>query len=42
MEKWAINVILNILGQHKEFSSHQEFCMKIDPREIGLNTESEK
>jgi len=36
MEEWAVEVILGTLGRHKDFSSHQEFCKTIDPREMGL------
>ncbi len=40
MERWALGVILTILPRHKEFSSHEEFCKRIDPREIGLSLDS--
>ncbi len=42
IERWALGVILSTLGRHKEFASHEEFCKKIDPREIGLAMEPKK
>jgi len=40
MERWAVSVVLSTLGRHREFSSHEEFCKKVDPREIGLSGQS--
>ncbi len=39
MERWAVSVVLSTLGRHKEFPSHEEFCRKCDPREIGLTVD---
>jgi len=38
MEEWAMRVILSTVERYKDFSSHEEFCRKIDPREIGLSS----
>ena len=42
MERWAVGVIVSTLARHKEFSSHEEFCKRIDPREIGLSIEPKR
>ncbi len=39
LEQWAIHVILSTLGRHKEYKSHEDFCKRIDPREIGLSAD---
>ncbi|MCC6125721.1 MAG: hypothetical protein IT426_12210 [Pirellulales bacterium] len=37
MERWAVGLILCTLGRQHEFTSHEEFCKKNDPREIGFS-----